>query len=143
MKGRPRWPLRSSSQAYSLVELMIVVTILGLLVTYAIPTYQQARSAALIGSVVGELVSYAKACAVINATGMGSTPTPPSVSPSRGGVVIQTGCDGANKGATLQASWGEARAEGIPCYGSRTSVTSSKATINVSPGSVLTCLFED
>jgi Tfp pilus assembly protein FimT len=122
---------------------MIVVAILGILIVYAIPTYQQARSAALIGSVIGELVSYAKACAVINASGIGETPTPPPLSPVRGGVTIRDGCDGENRGATLQATWGTARAEGIPCYNNRTAISSSKATISISPESTLTCTFED
>ena len=129
------------SQGFTLVELMIVVAILGVLVTVAIPAYQQARSAALIGSVVGELMSYAKACAVINSSGVGETPTPPPVSPVRGGVVIQGGCSGENSGATLQATWGEARATGIPCLASRTTITSRSATVVVSADSVLSCTY--
>lgn len=134
---------RRFSAAFTLVELMIVVAILGLLVAVAIPTYQQARSAALIGTLVGELVGYAKACALINASGVGDTPAPPAVSAERGGVQITQGCTGEGQGATLQASWGTARATGIPCYNSRSLITSSKATVTVSTDSVLSCSFQD
>lgn len=134
---------RRFSPAFTLVELMIVVAILGLLVAVAIPTYQQARSAALIGTLVGELVSYAKACALINASGVGETPIPPAVTPERGGVQITQGCAGESQGATLQASWGTARASGIPCYDSRSLITSTKATVTVSAESVLSCSFQD
>ena len=128
---------------FTLVELMIVVVILGLLVAVAIPSYQQARNAALIGSRVGELLSFGKACAVINASGVGDTPIPPAVSPLRGGVAIQDGCTGENVGATLQATWGEARASGISCFNSRSNITSAKATLRVSTDSVLSCSFEN
>lgn len=132
-----------SHQGFTLVELLIVVAILGVLVVFAIPAYQQARSAALIGSVVGELLSYGKACAVLNASGMGDKPTPPTVSPVRGGVVIRQGCQGAGSGATLEASWGEARADGVACLASHSSVSSSMATLEVSEDSVLSCSFRD
>lgn len=130
-------------QAFTLVELMIVMAILGILTVVALPTYQQARSAALIGTLVGELVSYAKACAVINASGVGETPMPPTVTPERGGVQITQGCSGESQGAALQASWGTARASGIPCYESRSLITSSKAIITISNASELSCTFHD
>lgn len=122
---------------------MIVVAILAILVVFAIPAYQQARSAALIGSVLGELVSYGKACAVINSTGLGEKPSPPTMSALRGGVVIRQGCESSGTGATLEASWGEARAEGIPCVNSRSAKTSGSATLEVSNISVITCTFQN
>lgn len=132
-----------SAAAFTLAELMIVVAILGILVVVAIPTYQQARSAALIGSLVGELVGYAKACALINASGVGDTPTPPPVTAERGGVQVTEGCSGEGQGARLEASWGEARAKGIPCYTSRSLITSRKAKIEITANSVLSCVFEN
>lgn len=122
---------------------MILVVILGLLVTVVIPTYQQARSAALIGTLIGDLLGYAKACAVLNASGIGETPAPPAATPERGSVQITKGCTGAREGATLQASWGNARASGIRCVNSRSLITSSKATVVVSSGNVLSCSFQD
>lgn len=134
---------RRSVQAFTLIELLIVVAILGILVVAAIPAYQQARSAALIGSLIGELTGFAKQCAVINATGVGDPPTPTRASPDRGGVQIAQGCTGENQGATLEASWGAARASGVPCLESRSQPSSSKATIVVTPSSTLSCLFAD
>jgi len=132
---------RRGEGGFTLVELLIVIAILGVLVSVAIPAYQQARSALLIGSVVGELMSYAKACAVINSSGVGDTPTPPPISPQRGGVVIQSGCTGESSGATLQATWGDARASGVPCLASRTTITSRSATVVVSSGSIISCTY--
>jgi len=131
----------SSAQGFTLLELLITAAILSLLTAVAFPSYQQARSSALIGSIVAELVGNAKACAIITASGFGGTPTPPPVTAERGGVEITTGCTRANEGATLQASWGSARASGIACLGSLSSITSSKATLTVAPDSSLSCSF--
>lgn len=120
-----------------------MVGIIVTLSTLAIPTYQRARSAALIGAVVSELMGFAKACAVINATGVGETPTPPPIATERGGVQITQGCTGENRGATLQASWGAARATGITCMNSSSQISSSKATLTITPESRLSCAFED
>lgn len=134
---------RSSVQAFTLVELLIMVTILVILVAVAIPRYQQARSFALISAQVGDMMGLARACATINASGVGLTPTPAPLQPDRGGVQITQGCTAENQGATLQASWGSARASGIACLNSKSSLTSSKATLTVSVGSALSCAFED
>lgn len=135
-----------SSSGFTLVELMIVVSVLGLLVSYAIPAYNQARSAALIGSIVGDLIGYAKACAVINASGVGDKPTPPPRSSSRGGVVILDGCDGLNRGGKLEAVWGDIGADGISCLSRRSSLSHRKAIIELvsetSDSSVMSCNFQ-
>lgn len=134
---------RRGSQAFTLVELMIVVGIIVTLSTLAIPNYQRARSAALMGSVVSELMGFAKSCALLNATGVGETPSLPPVTADRGGVQITEGCTGENGGATLQASWGAARATGIICLDSRSQISSSKATLTITPGNRLSCSFQD
>lgn len=141
--GLARRLRQSRSRAFTLVELMIVVSILGVLMAAVIPAYQQARSAALIGALIGELTGFAKQCAVINAAGTGETPVPPALSLERGGVQIIEGCAGENQGARLQASWGAARAGGIPCLNSSSLSTSSKATVTITPQSTLSCSFED
>lgn len=129
---------------FTLIELMIVVTVLGILTGIAIPAYQEARSAALIGNTLDTLIDYSNACAVINAAGIGEKPEPPPLSSERGGVVILSdGCDGVRRGATLEATWGQARARGVACLQSRSISSSSKARVVVSPEGSLTCTFED
>ncbi|QPN62256.1 type II secretion system protein [Synechococcus sp. CBW1004] len=134
---------RNGAAAFTLLELMITSAILVVLTAVAFPLYQQTRNAALIGSLVGELTGFARACATLNASGLSETPTPPPVSPERGGVEILQGCTAANQGATLQASWGSARASGIRCLSSTSTLSSSKATFTITTDSTLSCLFED
>ena len=122
---------------------MITAAILSLLTAMAFPRFQQARDSALIGALVGELNGFARACAMVNVSGLSETPTPPPLSPERGGVEILQGCTGVNQGATLQASWGTARASGVRCLSSRSTLTSSKATMTIGSDSSLSCLFED
>ena len=163
--GRPRpplYPCRSTRTAkwqfivnvraqmltygagFTLLELMIVITVLGILTGIALPSYQNARNAALIGKAVDALIDHSNVCAVINAAGIGEKPTPPPLSLERGGVVIlSNGCDGVKQGATLEATWGQARARGVACLQSRSISSSSKARIVVSPEGALTCTFED
>lgn len=141
--GPLRQPGRRRVQAFTLIELLIVVAILALLVSLAIPRYQQVRSAALIGTKIGELMGYAKACAVINASGAGDPPTPQAVTAELGGVEILAGCTGVNQGAILQASWGLARASGVSCLNSRSLISSSKATVTLTTESTLSCSFQD
>jgi len=136
-------PKHRSWQAFTLVELLLVLTVLFLLVAVAIPNYQQARNSALIRSIMGELMGYAKACTVINGSGLGEIPIPPAVSFDRGGVVILQGCTAVNEGATLQASWGRARARGVMCLNERSRMTSSRATLTISPSNVMSCAFMD
>jgi type II secretory pathway pseudopilin PulG len=141
--GAGRQLSRRTTEAFTLTELMIVVSIVTLLMGAIFPTYQRARDAALIGSMVDELLGHAKACALINGTGVGTTPSPAAVSAERGGVEITAGCTGEQQGATLVATWGTARSGGVPCLGSRSLISSSKATVTITPQSALSCAFED
>jgi type IV pilus assembly protein PilA len=131
---------------FTLVELMIVVAIVGLLSAVALPAYLRSRAAALIGARVGEAVGFAKACAVYSGTGIGTTPNLPPVSTSLGGVRLLSGCDGESQPAVIEATWGTAQAEGVPCMTSnvRSGPSSSKATLTYSPVSGATsCSFSD
>ena len=130
-------------QSFTLVELMIVLSILTLLVSVAFPSYQKARNHALISTMVDELLSYARACALINSSGVGATPVLPAVTADRGGVEITEGCTGQNEGATLQASWGTAKAAGVDCREAQSEATSATARITISPQGVLTCSFQN
>lgn len=140
--ARRRLTARSGA-AFTLLELMLTSAILVVLTAMAFPRYQQARDATLIGALIGELTGFARACATVNVSGLSETPTPPPVSPTRGGVEILQGCTGVNQGATLQATWGTARASGVRCLTSQSTLTSRMATITISTDSTLSCLFKD
>ena len=127
----------------SSLELLIVLLTVGLLVSVAIPEYQQARNAALVSSRVDQLKALAKACVVINATGIGRRPAARSFSAVSGGVLIRQGCTRADQGATLVASWGAARAAGIQCYSGRSTIHSSAALLTISQDDSITCQFKD
>ena len=63
--GRISFP--KGTGAFTLVELMIVVAIIGLLSAVALPQFLNARSRADAKSKVGEAVGLAKECAVFDA----------------------------------------------------------------------------
>lgn len=134
-----RESLNPVARGFTLVELMIVVAIVGILSAVALPNFLQARSAALIGSRVGEAVGFAKECAVFTVTGIGAKPTPPAGGPD-GGVSV-TGCTGQDQVGTVVASWGSASAAGVRCL-SDTSVAGDKtATVSISTSGSLSCAF--
>ena len=135
--------VRGSLQGFTLLELMIVASIISIITAVAIPSFEQARDAAVIGSQVAQLQAFAKVCAQINSTGFGTTPVLPPVSVERGGLEITQGCTGENVGATLVASWGTARASDIPCFSTRSLITSRQARITVTPVGVQSCAYED
>jgi type IV pilus assembly protein PilA len=135
-----RAALDPASRGFTLVELMIVVAIVGILSAVALPNFLQARSAALIGSRVGEAVGFAKECAVYTVTGIGSTPQPPTGTPNDGGVTV-TGCNGQGATGTVAATWGSARAQGVRCLGATSTTTNTTATISISSSGSLACTF--
>ena len=135
-----RQSLNSQAQGFTLVELMIVVAIVGILSAVALPNYLQARSAALIGSRVGEAVGFAKECAVKTVTGIGATAAGTAANTNDGNVVI-TGCSTQGGGGTATATWGNAKADGVRCLSDTSKLTHSKAVISVDTSGTLTCTF--
>jgi len=91
---------RASTNGFTLVELMIVVSVVGLLTAVALPRYAQSRNAARAGAIIGEQLGLAKECATwISSGGIGVNPTPTQcVGNEQTLVSIYGGCWGGPEG---------------------------------------------
>jgi len=127
--------------SYTLLEFVLAAGMFGILMMLVLPSYHQARKAALISTVVKELLFYGRSCAIIHATGIGEPPSPRLLLPNQGMVRIRTGCQGVNGGATIEGSWGDARAADITCMQQRSTPRSRLAVLVIHSTDAIECQF--
>lgn len=118
-------------RAFTLVELMIVLAIVGVLSAVVVPTYLNARSAAAAGAVVGEAIGFAKVCATAAASDVDTGIT-------TGSANVTVSCSTA--GGTVSVTFA-AGASGIQCLADSSAASDNSATITISDAGVTTCLF--
>ena len=125
-------------KAFTLVELMIVVAIIGLLSAVALPQFMSARDRADAQSKVGELVGISKECAVFNAEG---NPLQTTVTAPGGGIAM---CGGAARTATdivtLSSRVWKTGVPGVMCLGSTVLAANTHAVITIQPGGGMSCV---
>ena len=120
----------SASAAFTLVELMIVVAIIGLLSAVALPQFLSTRDRADAKAKVGELVGLSKECGTFNAEAdmTASTIT---------GPVNTVTCGGSSPSTVTMSSKTWRVALAIDCVGS--TITASQAKMAIDASGRLTC----
>ena len=121
-----------SNKAFTLVELMIVVAIIGILSAVAIPQYLNVRDRSDSKTKIAELLGFAKECATFNAEADATTT---SVT-NPGGTTVS--CGGAAPAAQTITSKAWTTAQSVTCFGTSLSETKSVKVI-VSTAGVVTC----
>ena len=123
---------KRARKAFTLVELMIVVAIIGLLSAVALPQFLNARDTADAKAKVGEAVGIGKECAVFNAA---SDVTPSTVNVP--GVGSSLTCGGASPAASILTSRAWSKSLAVTCLGN--TITSTSIQISITSGGQMSC----
>ena len=118
--------------AFTLVELMIVVAVIGILSAVALPQYLQARNSAAAGSAVGEALGLGKECATFVASGVGAAPA------SAGSATVI--CAGQGTTGSVVSTF-TAGPIGIRCLTSTSKAADKQANVLISAVGSLSCSF--
>jgi type IV pilus assembly protein PilA len=122
----------SASAAFTLVELMIVVAIIGLLSAVALPQFLSTRDRADAKAKIGELVGLSKECGTFNAEAdmTSSTVFTPN-------STVSIVCGGSSPASLTMSSKTWRVSLSIDCVG--TSINAKRAKMAIDPSGRLTC----
>jgi prepilin-type N-terminal cleavage/methylation domain-containing protein len=119
-----------STSGFTFIELLVVVSVIGLIVSVAIPTLLRARNRSEAGAVVGELTGLAKECAMANASKLQEVVSVNGVSVTCNGYAV-----------TITGRPFLVPADGVVCLGVSAGSNVTGVQIAVSSNGSMSCSF--
>lgn len=119
---------------FTLLELLIVASVVGVISAIALPQYRRAVAVAEASTIILETVAFAEQCAVAHKSGLPVVVAQPGGGPTRN-------CNGRALRRFNSRRW-SGDAGGIRCLGVTAASTDDRVTLQVSPdGAAVTCSF--